>query len=86
LLKFNVVFEPIDWCGNQQLRLTEPFNKLISEKELLISKMGCKISRGQKLRKGEFFMRKPNTRKVVVYIMLLTMLASTLLMGLSTFL
>ncbi|MEH7441817.1 stressosome-associated protein Prli42 [Heyndrickxia sp. MSNUG] len=31
-------------------------------------------------------MRKPNTRKVVVYIMLLTMLASTLLMGLSTFL
>ncbi|MEW8969213.1 stressosome-associated protein Prli42 [Mesobacillus sp. LC4] len=31
-------------------------------------------------------MRKTNVRKVVVYIMLFTMLASTLLMGLSTFL
>ena len=31
-------------------------------------------------------MRKRNTRKVVVYIMLFTMLASTLLMGISTFL
>ncbi|WP_157841607.1 stressosome-associated protein Prli42 [Mesobacillus stamsii] len=31
-------------------------------------------------------MRKPNIRKAVVYVMLLTMLASTLLMGLATFL
>ncbi|WP_210365845.1 stressosome-associated protein Prli42 [Bacillus sp. REN3] len=31
-------------------------------------------------------MRKRNTRKVVVYLMLFAMLASTLLMGISTFL
>lgn len=31
-------------------------------------------------------MQKPNIRKVVVYVMLFTMLASTLLMGLATFL
>ncbi len=57
-------------------------------KGLLNSSDDCKIVviDSVSFGRGIYFMRKPNIRKVVVYIMLFTMLASTLLMGLSTFL